>query len=294
MAALRKITTLFLALLWPVPAFACAKPVVLSSIKPLMLIAQEVVGDKANIDTLLPVTASPHEYPLKVSDYERLQKADVILWVGPELESFLKKPISNLPSGKSVAIYDLAELNWPIDEDGANKPHHEHDPHIWLDPRNAVIVAQALAITLGKIDSINNPTYQSNLQIFTAKMKMLDEKLAAKLKPISHRGFAVYHEGYEHFVDHYGLHQLDYITFTPEQRPGAKHIAQLREKLAKEGQCIFTEPYADSQAVQTLAKDLELQVGTLDALGTQEVTNYSQLIERLADAFLACLTERRG
>ncbi len=293
MAALRKITTLFLTLLLLVPIFAYAKPSVLSSIKPLTLIAQEIVGDKATVDTLLPVTASPHDYPLKVSDYERLQKADVILWVGPELESFLKKPISNLPSGKSMAIYDLAGLNWP-DEDQANEHRHERDPHIWLDPRNAVVVAKALGATLEKIDPTNKATYQANLQTFSAKMMVLDAKLAAKLKPISNRGFAVYHEGYEHFVDHYGLHQLDYVTFTPEQRPGAKHIAQLREKLAEEGQCIFTEPYADSQAVQTLAKDLKLQVGTLDALGTQEVTNYSQLIERLADAFLACLTDRRG
>ena len=293
MAALRKITTLFLALLLLVPTFACAKPIVLSSIKPLTLIAQEIGGDKASVDTLLPVTASPHDYPLKVSDYERLQKADVILWVGPELESFLKKPISNLPSGKSIAIYDLAGLNWP-DEDRTNEHRHERDPHIWLDPRNAVVVAKALGATLEKIDPANKATYQANLQTFTAKIIVLDATLAAKLKPISTRGFAVYHEGYEHFVDHYGLRQLDYVTFTPEQRPGAKHIAQLREKLAKEGQCIFTEPYADSQAVQTLAKDLKLQVGTLDALGTQEVTNYSQLIERLADAFLACLTDRRG
>ena len=275
------------------PSFAFAKPMVLSSIKPLTLIVQEIAGDSANTDTLLPVTASPHDYPMKVSDYARLQKADVVLWIGPELESFLKKPISNLPVGKVVTAYDLAGLYWP-EAITYEDHHHERDPHLWLDPRNAVVVARTLTIVLGKIDSANNSLYEANMQKFAIKMEDLDQKLSTNLKPVSNRGFAVYHEGYGHFVSHYGLHQLDYVTFTPEQRPGAKHVAVLQEKLAREGQCIFTEPYTDVQAVQTLAKDLKLQVGTLDALGTQEVTNYSQLLERLTDAFLACLTNGRN
>lgn len=268
-----------------------AKPVVLSSIKPLTLIAQEIAGDLVEVDTLLPVTASPHDYPLKVSDYSRLQKANVVLWVGPELESFLQKPISNLSPEKVITAYSLAGLNWPVDTHSeAQEHHHERDPHLWLDPRNAVVVARALSDKLAQLDPANKTNFYANLQLFTDKMSKLDEKLTKNLKPVAGRGFAVYHEGYEHFVSHYGLYQLDYVTFTPEQRPGAKHLQQLRVALAKEGKCLFLEPYNEQQSVRDLAAELNLQTGVLDALGGLGVNSYSQLLENMAGVFVTCLS----
>jgi zinc transport system substrate-binding protein len=278
--------------------FACAsqaKPLVLSSIKPLTLIAQEIVGTNADVDTLLPATASHHDYPLKASDYARLQKADVILWVGPELESFLQKPTANLPAAKIITAYDLTGIHWPIETAIAHDDHHHaQDPHLWLDPRNAVVVAEAVTAKLTQIDAVNAKQYQTNLQLFSVKMQQLDEKLQLALKPVSGVGFAVYHEGFAHFVSHYGLHQLDYVALTPEQKPGAKHMHQLRERLAKEGKCLFLEPYNDMQSTRNLAQELHLQIGTLDALGAQGATTYVQLLEQMAVAFSACLTDRRN
>src|SRR5688572_6550393 len=88
-------------------ASSYAKPMVLSSLRPLTLIAQEIAGTSANVDTLLPATASHHDYPLKTSDYARLKAADVVIWVGPELESFLQKPLGNVTAGKVITAYTL-------------------------------------------------------------------------------------------------------------------------------------------------------------------------------------------
>lgn len=274
-----------------------AKPLVLSSLKPLTLIAQEITGVTADVDTLLPASASHHDYPLKVSDYARLQKADVVLWVGPELESFLQKPTANLPAAKIITAYDLAGMHWPAQVSAAaahDDHHHAQDPHLWLDPRNAVLVAQAVTEKLVQIDSPNAKQYRTNLQLFTVKMKKLDEKLQVSLKPVAGVGFAVYHEGFAHFVGRYGLHQLDYVALTPEQKPGAKHMHQLRDSLTKEGRCLFLEPYNDMQATRDLAQELHLHLGTLDALGTQGATSYAQLLEQMAAAFSACLTNGRN
>ncbi len=271
-----------------------AKPFVLSSLKPLTLIAQEIAGANADVDTLLPASASHHDYPLKVSDYARLQKADVFLWVGPELESFLQKPINNLSSTKVITAYDLMGIFWPKEAGNSEDTHHHaHDPHLWLDPRNAVTIARALTEKLILLDGANTQQYRNNLQAFAAKMHELDNRLIATLKPVSGVGFAVYHEGFAHFVGHYGLHQLDYITLTPEQKPGAKHMHQFRERLAKEGSCLFLEPYNTMQAARDLAQELHLRVGTLDALGTESTKTYSQLIEQMATDFLTCLANRR-
>lgn len=271
-----------------------AKPVVLATIKPLSLIAQEVVGDLAEVDTLLPPSASPHDYPLKVSDHKRIDKADLLVWVGPELESFLQKATTNLTDQHLLTAYMLPQLNWPTETSHQeDKHHHERDPHLWLDPRNAAVLANGIANKMSLLDPTNKLRYQQNATSFSVKMASLDEKINQQLQPVKQRGFAVYHEGYAHFVGRYGLNQLDFVTFTPEQKPGARHIGLLREKLEKEGICLFLEPYVDSTSARDMAKELHLQVGTLDALGTQGVTSYAQLMETMANAFLTCLTNGR-
>lgn len=276
-------------------AEAQAKLLVLSSIKPLSLIAQEIAGTAAELDTLLPITASPHDYPLKMSDYARLNRADIVLWVGPELEGFLHKPLGNLSRDKIITAYNLPDLHWPEDlhgsaQESAEGHHHERDPHLWLDPRNAVVVAGALSAKLTQLDPANKAIFAANMAVFSRKMAELDQKLSAELAPFSGRGFAVYHEGYRHFVSHYGLRQLNYVTFTPEQRPGAKHLQQLRLTLAKEGKCLFLEPYNQQQSMSDLAQELKLNTGILDALGSQAgIDQYSQLLELMADSFAGCL-----
>ncbi len=283
-----------LALLLAVPVQA--KLQIVASVKPLALIAQEVVGDQADVVTLLPITASPHDYPLKVSDHKRLSAADVVLWVGPELESFLARPLGNLPPERLITSYQLPGLYWP-DEATSNHHHHAHahagrDPHIWLDPRNAVLISRALAARLAELQPESAPLFRANAQRFAAAAQLLDQQLAQQLAPVRKVGFAVYHEGYGHFVGRYGLHQLAYVTYTPERRPGAKHMQELREVLAKEGKCLFMEPYYSAQGMDELARTLNLRIGLLDPIGERQVSSYNQLLEQLGQSFLTCLADR--
>ncbi len=270
-----------------------AKVQVLASIKPLALIAQEVAGDQAEVTTLLPMTASPHDYPLKMSDHKRLRSADLVLWVGPELESFLARPLATLPADKLVTSYQLAGLHWPeeaIDEHQHNNHTHSgKDPHLWLDPRNAVVIAQAVAEQLARLQPASAAQFRTNAQRFSAAVALLDEQLARQLAPVKEVGFAVYHEGYGHFVGRYGLHQLAYVTYTPERRPGAKHLQELRDLLAAEGKCLFMEPYYKAQGMEEMAESLQLRIGLLDPIGDQQISNYPQLLQQLSQSFLTCL-----
>jgi zinc transport system substrate-binding protein len=267
---------------------ALAKPLVVASIKPLALIAQEIAGNQADVQTLIPVTASHHDHPLKVSDHNLLRAADLVIWVGPEMESFLEKPLANLPPEKLLGAYRLAGLFWPEEHPGEGGHQHERDPHLWLDPRNGMQLAKAITEKLRKVDAGNAGLYDANLQAFLTKTTKLDERLAQTLQPVVGRGFAVYHEGYNHFVGRYGLRQLDYVTYIPEQKPGAKHLAQLRKELAQ-GRCLFLEPYNDMTSARDLARELNLKLGTLDPLGSASATSYSLLLEQMASAFVACL-----
>lgn len=270
-------------------SLAGAKPLLVASIKPLALIAQEIAGDKAEVQTLIPVAASHHDYPLKVSDHALLRRADMVIWVGPEMESFLQKTLANLPPEKVLGAYRLSGLFWPAEHTGEADHHHEQDPHLWLDPRNAVQVAKAINAQLHKIDPGNAVSYDANIQAFVTKTNNLDVDLKQRLKSVAGRGFVVYHEGYNHFVSHYGLRQLNYVTYTPEQKPGAKHLAQLRKDLASDGKCLFLEPYNDMTSARDLARELNVKVSTLDPLGGQNIETYAQLLEQLANAFSTCL-----
>jgi zinc transport system substrate-binding protein len=285
-----------LAMLLAMPAQA--KLQILASIKPLALIAQEVAGDQADVVTLLPVTASPHDYPLKMSDHKRLRAADVVLWIGPEMESFLARPLSALPEGKLITSYQLAGLHWP--EAGVESDHHHSshahlgkDPHLWLDPRNAVLIAQEVAKRLAQLQPASAAQFHANAERFAVVTQRLDQQLAAKLAPVKGVGFAVYHEGYGHFVGRYGLHQVAYVTYSPERRPGAKHLQELREILAEEGKCLFMEPHYKAQGMDEMAAALNLRIGFLDPIGGQQVSSYQQLLLQLGESFLTCLANGR-
>lgn len=277
------------------PLAATAKPQILASIKPLALIAQEVAGANAQIETLLPVTASPHDYPLKMSDHRRLRDADLVLWVGPELESFLARSLANIPASKVMATYNLPDLHWPentVESDGHQHANHQHaggDPHLWLDPRNAQVIARALTAKLIAIDPQSAKVYQANTERFVARLHQLDQQLNQQLVPIKSKGFAVYHEGYSHFVSRYGLHQVGYVTYAPERRPGAKHLKELHEVLKQEGKCLFVEPYYQVESIESMAKSMGLRIGVLDPIGDQQVSSYQQLLEKLGQSFLTCL-----
>lgn len=292
----RGLALISLALLMAAPAQA--KLQVLASIKPLALIAQEVAGDQADVITLLPITASPHDYPLKMSDHKRLRSADLVLWVGPELESFLARPLANLPANKLLTSYHLNGLHWPEvaasdDHHHSNHAHAGKDPHLWLDPRNAVLISQVLAARLSQLQPESAALFHANALRFAASVQLLDQQLAQQLVPVKAVGFAVYHEGYGHFVGRYGLHQVAYVTYTPERRPGAKHLQELREVLAEEGKCLFMEPYYRAQGMDEMAKTLNLRIGLLDPIGEQQVSSYQQLLQQLSQSFLTCLADRR-
>ncbi len=292
-------TSLLLVVLFTcltLPARAQVK--VLSSIKPLGLIAQEVVGNRGTVDSLLSGSASPHDYPLKVSDMQSLKSADLVLWIGPELETFLSKALDQLPPQQQLRAQQIEGLHWPSEAENGNESaaHHEHfherDPHLWLDPRNGAQVALALAERLSELNPDSAEYYRANAQELVEDLNALDQRIKQQLNKVSERGFAVYHQGYSHFVQRYGLNQLGYVTYGPEQRPGARHLYELRQRLAN-AQCLFTEPYYDTSSATQLAQELNLKLGHLDPLGAENISSYPALIEGMAKAFLICLADSK-
>ncbi len=173
---------------------------------------------------------------------------------------------------------------------------HDHtgvDPHVWLSPVNAKVLAQAVAQRLVKIDSANAEYYETNLSTFLQKLDQQDSQLAAKLSKVKQVPYIVFHDAYRYFEEHYGLNHAGEVTVSPERKPGAKKIAELRHEIEENNvQCVFSEPQFSPAIVKTLLSGSDVKTAQLDPLGSSvdiAPQAYLEFLEGLGDQFLSCL-----
>ncbi|NNB45901.1 zinc ABC transporter substrate-binding protein [Pseudomonas chlororaphis] len=277
---------------------------VLTSIKPLQLIAAAVQDGIAVPEVLLPPGASPHNYALRPSDVRKVQSVELLYWIGPDMESFLPRVLKGrtLPS---LAVQDLpglklrhfAEDNHSHAEE-ADEHDHDHRPgsldaHLWLSPVNARVIADRMAADLSAADPANAARYQSNAKAFDARLDALDARLKARLAPISGKPYFVFHEAFDYFEEAYGLKHAGVFSVAAEVQPGAQHVATMRKRLQEVGKtCVFSEPPLRPRLAETLVAGLPVKLAELDALGgytPATAQGYEQVLEKLGNDLAGCL-----
>ncbi|WIE50743.1 zinc ABC transporter substrate-binding protein [Pseudomonas sp. GM17] len=277
---------------------------VLTSIKPLQLIAAAVQDGIAVPEVLLPPGASPHNYALRPSDVRKVQSVDLLYWIGPDMESFLPRVLKGrtLPA---LAVQDLpglklrhfAEDNHSHAEE-ADEHDHDHRPgsldaHLWLSPVNARVIADRMALDLSAADPANAARYQSNAKAFDQRLDALDARLKARLAPISGKPYFVFHEAFDYFEDAYGLKHAGVFSVAAEVQPGAQHVAAMRARLQQVGKtCVFSEPPLRPRLAETLVAGLPVKLAELDALGgytPATARGYEQVLEKLGNDLAGCL-----
>ncbi|MCO7609437.1 zinc ABC transporter substrate-binding protein [Pseudomonas chlororaphis] len=285
---------------------AQAEVQVLTSIKPLQLIAAAVQDGVALPEVLLPPGASPHNYALRPSDVRKVQSVDLLYWIGPDMEGFLPRVLKgrSLPS---VAVQDLpgmklrhfAEDSHSHGED-ADEHDHDHRPgtldaHLWLSPVNARVIATRIAADLSAADPVNAARYQSNLKAFTERLDALDTRLKARLAGIAGKPYFVFHEAFDYFEDAYGLKHAGVFSVAAEVQPGAQHVAAMRARLQQVGKtCVFSEPPLRPRLAETLVAGLPVTLAELDALGgytPATAQGYEQVLEKLGNDLAGCLEQ---
>jgi zinc transport system substrate-binding protein len=277
---------------------------VLTSIKPLQLIAAAVQDGVAIPEVLLPPGASPHNYALRPSDVRKVQSVDLVYWIGPDMEGFLPRVLKGrtLPS---VAVQDLPGLKLRrFAEDShshaeeADEHDHDHRPgsldaHLWLSPVNARVIATKMAADLSAADPDNAPRYQSNLKAFDERLDTLDLRLKARLAGIAGKPYFVFHEAFDYFEDAYGLKHTGVFSVAAEVQPGAQHVAAMRTRLQEVGKtCVFSEPPLRPRLAETLVAGLPVKLAELDALGgytPATAQGYEQVLEKLGNDLAGCL-----
>ena len=290
---------------------------VLTSIKPLQLIAAAVQDGVGAPEVLLPPGASPHNFALRPSDVRRVQEVELLYWIGPDMESFLPRvlsnrrlpnvPVQNLP-GLQLRHFGEEHADEAGHDDHDEQAHdgtdadaeHDHahrpgslDAHLWLLPANARVIATRMAADLSAADPANAARYQANLQAFSQRLTALDQRLKARLAGVQGQAYFVFHEAFDYFEAAYGLKHAGVFSVASEVQPGARHVAQMRERLQAAGPtCVFSEPPLRPRLAQTLSAGLPVTLAELDALGSAVpvgAQGYEQLLENLAGSLAGCL-----
>lgn len=265
---------------------------VVASIRPLALMVEQLAGDAVQVQTLLPANADPHNMALRISERTRLEEADLVVWLGPEFEQFLQKPMAARDAKTQLVLAELAELAWPAAEGNDHHGHHEshgRDMHLWLNPHNAKVAMTAIYQRLVALDPNLQTRLKTKLDIALQDIEQAQRQIHQQLQPIAERGFGVDHNGYGHFVSAFGLHQLAAVNEIPGQRMSAKQRYRLQQQLSGAA-CLLVERKA--QSVERLAVALQLPVVVADPLANDpELKTYSDFLIGLGNAFHRCLAD---
>ncbi len=278
---------------------ALASPKVVASFKPVHSLVAAVMQGAGEPALLVGGAASPHTYALKPSDAQKLSEADLVFWIGPEMEAFLEKPVAKLgANATSVELIDadgivvLPPRGAPGFEDDGD--HDAVDPHVWLSPDNAIAMVKAIAMALDKADPQNAKTYDSNAAATEAKIAGLKAKIGAKLAHLPKTGFISFHDAYQYFEKSFGVTAVGAIAVHPENPPGAAGIAQKRDLITSaKAKCVFSEPSFDSKLVNTIVEGTAAKTGILDPEGALQEPGpdaYINVMEALATSLAECLS----
>tara|TARA_B110000037_G_scaffold108009_1_gene125124 strand:- start:115 stop:1065 length:951 start_codon:yes stop_codon:yes gene_type:complete len=296
-------------------SYAQAEIKVIASIKPIHSLVSYVMDGVGTPEILVDGSSSPHSFQLKPSHAKMLQNADIVFWIGEDLETFLETPLDSIATNaRKIAIMELSDIQLlefrekhifedhdehveedghdeHVEEDGHDEHNHgEFDIHFWLDPEIAKVIVKNIARELSKIDVANKSIYKANA---VKAIEELDALITAtKLKINTNASYVVFHDAYQYFEKRFGIEVLGALSVNPEILPGAKQLAEIREVIQHEKvNCIFSEPQFNPSIANTIAQDTGVKSAVLDPLGARLEPGkdlYFDLIKDMASSFESC------
>lgn len=280
---------------------------VVASVRPLGFIASAIADGVMPTEVLLPDGASPHDFALRPSDIARLRSADLVVWVGPEMEAFMTKSAAQLPPNRQVEISTLPAVK-PLlmkggedehdhdhahENDGDEHHHGEYNMHVWLSPEIAREAAIVIHDKLVELVPQKKQQLDANLARFEDGLTKLDKNIGTMLQPVQGKGYFVFHDAYGYFEKHFGLSPLGHFTINPEIQPGAQRLHLIRTQLVEQkATCIFAEPQFRPAVITAVAQGTKVRMGTLDPLGSGielDADSYVNFLSQLANQYLSCL-----
>lgn len=248
---------------------------VLTSFYPMYDFACKIGGDCIDVTNMLPSGTEPHDWEPSTNDLKNLEKADVFIYNGADMEPWADDLlVSRSDTLRVVEASENVELRTT---DGEHEHAHEHedadhhhgdfDPHVWLDPENAKIEMEAIRDALCAADPENSTVFQSNYEKYAAELDALDAEFREKLAPLPNRTIVVAHEAFGYLCDAYGLTQVGIEGLSPDSEPDPGRMAEVIDFVREHSiSTIFFEELVSPKVAEAIASETGAQAKMLSPL----------------------------
>ncbi len=291
-----------LALLFSAQEATPREPLVVVATHPALgSIARQVGGDRIKVTSLTPAAGDVHSVEAKPSVFAQLAHADVFLHSGLDLELWAEAAVKGsrnqrIASGQPANV-DASEgiklLQVPSSPSRADGDVHLYgNPHYWMDPLNALAIAENIAAGLTAVDPGSAAQYLRQRNQFQAELKQQLKGWLRRAIPHKNSPLVVYHDSFPYFMRRFGFRVVGTVEPKPRIPPTQKHLLRVIETIQHHNVSVLVrEPFHDSDATHFLTERTNATVVTLSTLPgfRSGVETYQDLIETNLDAILRAL-----
>lgn len=289
---------------------AMAQVQIVTSVPDFAAIAKEIGGDKVEVVSLAKGYQNPHYVDAKPTYVTKLNKADLMVYNGLELEiGWLPTLItgarnSDILAGNSLGHYNASSSikqklevhSGPIDRSMGDL-HPGGNPHFMLDPRNGITVARGIAARLIKIDSENSQFYEENFNNFVSTLKMKISEWDTQLAPYKGTEVVSYHKLWTYFIDWAGFRLDGTIEPKPGIPPTPSHVADLIKRMQEQNvKLVISANYYPQKTPQIIAQKTGAAFVILPAMveGRDGINTYVDLFDTIVAEIIASLENNKG
>jgi len=288
--ALRALLLWTLAL--PIAAYA-KKLNVVTSTTDMAALAQEVGGDKVNVESIAKGYQDPHFVEAKPSFLLKLRQADLLVVVGLQLEIGWLPPLINQSGNPRIQVAaqgyldasqfaEILEIPQGTVTRAEGDVHPLGNPHYWLDPDNGRRIARGIASKLSDADPSDAAYFQERFKDFDKRLTAAEQKWEAEMKPYRGRKVVTYHRSFPNFAKHFGLDVIGYVEPRPGIPPTPTHTLETIQLMRRENcKVVLVEPYFDLKTPDSIGRETGAQVVVyLPSVGGEKgVDDYFKLFD---------------
>lgn len=285
------------------PVSAADKLRIVTATTDLAALAQEIGGDRIEVESIARGYQDPHFVEAKPSFLLKLRKADLLIIVGLQLEIGWLSPLISQSGNPRIQVgasgyFDasrfarILEIPTGVVTRAEGDVHPLGNPHYWLDPENGLRIAKAVADKLSYMRPGDAAYFAQRYEAFRQRLEEQDKKWLAEMQPYRGRKVVTYHRSWPNFADHFGLNVVGYVEPRPGIPPGPRHTLELIQQMRRDAiKVILVEPYFDLKTPNAVARETGARVVVLmpSVGGEKEITDYFKLfdydIARLKQAF---------
>lgn len=274
---------LFYLLLLPGHCLADKPLACFVSILPQAYFVERIARTGAVVTTLVAPGQSPHTFEPTPKQLTALSGADLYFTTGLPFEERLLEKIAGIAPHLKVVDTTRSIDTMALSTD-CGHDHGDKDPHIWLDPKLAMVQAETIAAALIELIPEQQRYFTENLGLLKSDLKQLDRDISAMLTPFKARRIYVFHPAYGYFARAYRLVQV--AIESEGKEPGARHLAQvIKQAQADRIRTVFSEIQYSPRSAQTIADQIGARVVMLDPLAKDYTANLLHIARQIRKSF---------